>query len=101
MDKFEQKFFKCFGIEPKTNRQYGYKMAIYNEAGTEEIKFYPQITDHILLDLICILNTRITAYDAEYRWCRDRKNLKLVILRDCIYNKELIQTQVVKLFKEV
>jgi hypothetical protein len=52
----EKQFFDTFGIEQKTNREYGYKMAIYNEAGTEEIKFYPQITDRILLELICIAN---------------------------------------------
>ena len=55
-NELEKQFFQSFGFEPKTNREYGYKMAIYNEAGTEEIKFYPQITDRILLGLICIWN---------------------------------------------
>lgn len=53
--ELEKQFFDTFGIEPKTNREYGYKMAIYNEERTEEVKFYPQITDRQYLELICLL----------------------------------------------
>lgn len=108
--KFEEKFFKYFGIEPKEEK-YCYweckkpelEKVACNNTGCEHYRhkiYYPQITDTILLDLICILNIRITAYDAEYRWCKDREKLKDVILKDCIYNKELIQREVQKLFKE-
>lgn len=119
--KFEEQFFKCFGIEPiQLNKcsyvnlrnlglEYGTDICLHIEDETitcDNCKnnrdgelLYPPITDTILLDLICILNIRITAYDAEYRWCKNRAKLKDVILRDCIYNKELIQTEVRKLFE--
>lgn len=107
-DKFEQQFFRCFGIEKQEYKSCDVdtfcpyeNMKCVDCAYYKTYKIdYPQISDKILLDLICILNSRISAYDAEYRWCRDRKNLKYVILKDCVYNKELIDKQVVKLFKE-
>lgn len=48
-NELEKTFFDTFGIEPRTKYDYCWK--------TEENKdkLYPQITDHILLELICIL----------------------------------------------
>lgn len=46
--KIEKQFFDTFGIEPKTNQVYGIQLDYH-------IEEYPEITDHILLELICIL----------------------------------------------
>ena len=103
--ELEKQFFKTFGIEPKTNREYGYRMAIYNEEGTEEIKFYPEITDRHYLELICIINKFDIYFDYFYQ--EDYRVLKETILEDCInldckleqerFNK--LKHQVQELFK--
>ena len=80
----EKQFFDTFGIEPKTNREYGYKMAIYNEAGTEEIKFYPRITDHHYLLMLAYLTC---CDDKEYGTNETR--LKEKILEDMIQEQRL------------
>lgn len=103
--ELEKQFFDTFGIEPKTNREYGYKMAIYNEAGTEEIKFYPQITDRILLELICILGNTDYFLITDEGLPIDVDGLKKSVLHSLTLlarfdkNKELKQ-QVQVLFKE-
>ena len=48
-NKIEKQFFSTFGIEPKINQVYGIQLDYH-------IDEYPQITDHILLELICITN---------------------------------------------
>lgn len=48
-NELEEQFFQCFGIKPKTNQVYGMQLDYH-------IDVYPQITDRILLELICILN---------------------------------------------
>lgn len=48
-NELEKQFFDTFGIEPKTNQVYGIQLDYH-------IDDYPQITDHVLLELICILN---------------------------------------------
>lgn len=50
IDELTKTFFDTFGIEPKTNQVYGIQLDYY-------IEDYPQITDRILLELICILNS--------------------------------------------
>ena len=104
----EKTFFDTFGFEPKTNREYGYKMAIYNQDRTEEIKFYPQITDRILLELICILLSNNSPYMFKLGdW--DVEKLKDAVLTMCIKlpdflewenTSEYFKHQVRKLFKE-
>lgn len=47
--ELEKQFFDTFGIEPKTNQVYGVQLDYH-------IEDYPQITDRILLELICIIN---------------------------------------------
>lgn len=59
-NELEERFFQCFGIEPR------YKTCIFGycpykkeydcENCDDEERHYPQITDRILLELICILN---------------------------------------------
>lgn len=71
----EERFLKCFNIN------------------------FNKITDTILLELICILNNKINIFDREYYKAKDKEKLKSQILTDCIYNKELIDKEVVKLFE--
>jgi hypothetical protein len=85
-NELEKQFFDTFGIEPKTNREYGYKMAIYNEAGTEEIKFYPQISDSILLKLICMANQH-----EDYPATTNMKNIKERTLRILLRTKKCLK----------
>ena len=49
-NELEKHFFSTFGIEPSTKYDYCWK----SEENTD--KLYPQITDRILLNLICIAN---------------------------------------------
>lgn len=48
-DELTKTFFDAFGIKQKTNQIYGIQLDYH-------IEDYPQITDHILLELICIHN---------------------------------------------
>lgn len=48
-NELEKTFFDTFGIEPSTKYDYCWK------SEENKDKLYPQITDHILLELICIL----------------------------------------------
>ena len=68
---------------------------------------YPQITDHILLELICILNDLGASY-LSYRFKRNINDLRQEILSDSIFSligennasKEKLRHQVQALFKE-
>lgn len=51
--ELEKQFFDTFGVEPKTNQVYGMQLDYH-------IEDYPQITDRILLELICIWNLYCT-----------------------------------------
>ena len=48
-NELEKTFFDTFGIEPSTKYDYCWK------SEENKDKLYPQITDRILLELICIL----------------------------------------------
>ncbi len=72
-DKLEKQFFDTFGIEPQTS------------VGLIKFKepHYPQITDRILLELICICS--------QYGFCptaRNIKDLKLKVLKRLFRLKE-------------
>lgn len=112
--ELEKEFFKCFGIERKRNHEVtleaisgGVRSANLSQ---EPFYVYPQITDHILLELICILSEwrqRCVSY-----YLIDAINintLKSDILRDCLcmshwydFNKcgKDIKHQVHTLFEE-
>ena len=99
-NELEKKFFDTFGIKPKTNREYGYTMAIYNEAG-EEIKFYPIITDRILLELVVIM----TRYTDIIEGFDSVDELKKFVLTDLMYSltqseADIVKHQVHTLFEE-
>ena len=63
---------------------------------------HPQITDHILLELICILNENTTLDETYYQGASTVKELKKLVLKDLIKTKDNFDTiqQVQKLFKE-
>lgn len=90
-NELKKQFFDTFGIEPKTNQVYGMQLDYH-------IEEYPQITDRILLELICILNTRpVYASNAHGTNVYDLKNY---ILKRCIYEVDNIKHQVRTLFEE-
>ena len=87
--KIEKQFFDTFGIEAKTNQVYGVQLDYH-------IDEYPQITDHILLELMELLMkqqaTEFYYYDDEYLFsskllgsnrptCNMVKNLRELVLR--------------------
>lgn len=88
-NELEEQFFQCFGIKPKTNQVYGMQLDYH-------IDDYPQITDHVLLKLICIIGS-------IYICAQDRETLKEHILVQCMntqmYSRD-IKHQVRTLFEE-
>ena len=90
-NELEKQFFDTFGIEPKTNQAYGIQLDYY-------IDEYPQITDRILLELICIhikyLTFGILSHNVE--------KLKNEILTDLRIKKDVgnIYNEVRTLFEE-
>ena len=107
-----KKFFDTFGIEAKTNQVYGVQLDYH-------IDEYPQITDHILLELMELLMKQQATefyYDDEYLFsskllgsnrpnCNKANNLRELILRTatCLAGftplKEKMLKQVQELFK--
>ena len=85
-NKTEKQFFDTFGIE---ERELGYP---------DNFTYYPEITDHILLELICIAHTSPVITFVS----RDVKNLKeevLMVLCNWVNNRN-IKHQVRTLFEE-
>ena len=95
-NEIEKQFFQCFGIKPKTNQVYGMQLDYH-------IDGYPQITDHILLELIFILTTLLdtTVYeDVFITIAKNREELKKDIFQECMLYKQHIKHQVRTLFEE-
>lgn len=98
----EKQFFDTFGIEPyeTPSREYdsdGEICSWYVE--------YPQITDRILLELICILTKHFDYADQNWLTkCDDTKELKVSVLRLLLLcttsTIEKYKRQVQALFKE-
>ena len=85
-NKVEKQFFKCFGIEEK---ELDYP---------DNFTYYPEITDRILLELICIAHISPVITFVS----RDVKSLKeevLMVLCNWVNNKS-IKHQVRTLFEE-
>ena len=116
-DEVTKTFFDTFGIEPKLDDcnwqcQKPSKL-IYmceNNNDCEYCKEYPQITDRILLELICVLNksrlvSAVNLRDFNYEDLKNtilRKNITILkneFLTDEIKNE--FKQQVRTLFKEV
>ena len=99
-NEIEKKFFDTFGIKPRVcikscdkcqHYSYDYCYSGYCTLGSDydncgvAIKQYPQITDHILLELICIHNT----YFKTNLYSLDYESLRKEVLKDLINEQEL------------
>ena len=95
-NELEKQFFDTFGIEPKTIIEPRY--SLNTEYYEEKVEKYPQITDRILLELICIhikyLTFGILSHNVE--------KLKNEILTDLRIKKDVgnIYNEVRTLFEE-
>lgn len=74
MNEIEKQFFDAFGIEPKTDKVYGMQLDYY-------IEDYPQITDCILLKLICYLSRYDLDLVPEHACFKDVDQLREHVLR--------------------
>ena len=117
INDLEKQFFDIFGIEPmpyccyhdcncpindvgKFNSKCP-KQAVTKECDARIIQ-KPQITDRILLELICILNENTTLDETYYQGASTVKELKRLVLKDLIKTKDNFDTihQVRTLFEE-
>ena len=91
-NKIEKQFFDTFGIEPSTKYDYCWK------SKKNKDKLYPQITDRILLELICIAHTSpvITFVSRDVRSLKEEV---LMVLCNWVNNRS-IKHQVQALFEE-
>lgn len=89
-NKTEKQFFSTFGIE---ERELDYP---------DNFTYYPEITDSILLELICICNsTYINGYTNYFMATgKTKEGLKEEILKKCIALSKDIKHQVRTLFEE-
>ena len=114
-NEIEKQFFDTFEIEPKSvKRTLKLAMQGYDESDLpEDLKqfissqaqvynVYPQITDRILLELICICNsTYINGYTNYFMATgKTKEELKEEILKKCITLSKDIKHQVRALFEE-
>ena len=103
-NELEKQFFDTFGIEPNITSCYHRCKKDLNCKKCDEAKvIYPQITDHILLELIFILTTLLdtTIYeDVFITVAKNREELKKDIFKECILYKQHIKQQVCTLFNE-
>lgn len=96
-DELTKTFFDAFGIEPDITSCYHRCNKDLDCKECNEAKvIYPQITDRILLELICILSNKLTYVILA---C-NTEELKNYVLESCIKYSEHIIYQVRKLFEE-
>lgn len=82
-NELERQFFKCFGIEPKLVISLEDWESCKDLPRAEELfKHYPQITDHILLELMCIKNKELISL-VQVKG-NNLEELKSYVLRTCI-----------------
>lgn len=121
--ELEQQFFKVFGIEPKIYETDGRDIDDNGDVCSWYIEeIYPEITDRVLLELICILGNggdgdkNLNLYTAnEDEWfavLKDKNNLaycaaidksfKNAILKLCIYRADIedFKQQIQSLLRE-
>lgn len=106
-NELEKQFFSTFGIKSKKGCTAYDKLkeheadTICNDECLQCLYFddtYPRITPEILLELICITNTRpVYASNAHGTNVYDLKNY---VLKRCIYEVDNIKHQVHTLFEE-
>lgn len=109
MTELEEKFYKTFGIE-----QIAYCTLFDDECRElqpcsyqnckeekQRVLAYPPITDHILLELVCILaKSKRYDFDNYVIFAEDTDNLKKDILFNVIARQKYIKSDVRKLFEE-
>ena len=108
--ELEQEFFKVFGIEPKRNCYWSNISC--KDCNEDCVNFYtkpkyPKITDHKLLEMICIMNKHIHKHNEE-SLCpiagESRNEIKNYMLRLLNFNQPLLEKIFIKeiqqLFKE-
>ena len=100
-NEIEKKFFDTFGIEEKTNKVYGVQLDYH-------IDDYPQITDSILLELICIHNQYLhpfSIYSEKKEFLKNDILECMINILNYFYEHEMgeyfrLKQQVRKLFEE-
>ena len=109
--EIEKQFFETFGIEPKSvKRTLKLAMPGYDESDLPEdlrqfissqaqvYHVYPQITDHILLELICIVLNAYEKLEVYTEYTVEK--LKEKTLKQLILAQDDVYSQVRTLFKE-
>lgn len=98
--ELEKQFYKTFGIEPTIYSLWDSKETQIKNFKSYEV--YPEITDRVLLELICIYNSTYTNGYANYSLLNERnvEKLKEQILKNCLIVRDDIKKQVRSLFKE-
>ena len=87
-NKIEKQFFDTFGIEPSTKYDYCWK------SKENKDKLYPQITDRILLELICIANKYYIDLEGT-----DIETMKNSLLENFMFFKRDVKEDIHTLFK--
>ena len=109
-DELTKTFFDTFGIEPKNISTGECKYKITPEfcksdcldcKNTIKEKTYPQITDRILLELICILSKYQKNVGSLLEICEtDKNSIKEEVLDMLIFRDTALKHQVRTLFEE-
>ena len=86
-NELEKTFFDTFEIEPKTNQVYSIQLDYH-------IEKYPEITDRILLELICIANKYYIDLEGT-----DIETMKNSLLENFIFFKRDVKEDIHTLFK--
>lgn len=82
-NELEKQFFDTFGIKPDITSCYHHCEKDLNCKECNEAKvIYPQITDSILLNLICIATA--SEITVEFKRIKNVEHLKEVVLNYCI-----------------
>ena len=104
-NELEKQFFDTFGIEPKL-KTFAIKRDEQGELTYPPIYEYPQITDRILLELICIvykaknsLNSEIDIFELNVNELKKTVLTRLIWINNTYKNKN-IKHQVRTLFEE-
>lgn len=108
-NELEKQFFDTFGIEPDITSCYHHCRKDLNCKECNEAKvIYPQITDHILLELICIRNQYLhpfTIYSTKNKFLKNDILECMISIINYFYEHEMgeyskIKQQVHTLFEK-
>ena len=101
MTNIEEKFFKTFGIETRCIEKNPTYCCDYEDCNKCRGLGYPQITDRILLELICILNdfSDFCIEEICYECLKEEILCKCIEWLDCAIKHDEFKAQVQSLFK--